>query len=129
MGSGTSSSFRIIAAGASWRLFGSAAAAETLLDAVSGDDEQNRMLAGISLVKAGQRSFELIRKKIDAGEATPAVIRLLPDIAGEKARPMLEQVAAGGDGEKSAAATECVELLDRIKKLQGRIGDRYGDGS
>ncbi|MGB5490238.1 MAG: hypothetical protein WBM76_05360, partial [Woeseiaceae bacterium] len=69
MGSGTSSSranerrlspFRVIAAGTSWRLFGSRRAGEILLQAVSGGDEQNRMLAGMSLVKGGQRSFDLI---------------------------------------------------------------------
>ena len=117
MGSGTSSSIRVLAAGASWRLFGSARAGETLLDAVAGDDEQNRMLAGISLVKAGQRSVDLIENKIAAGQATAPVIRLLPDIAGERARVLLEQVAAGEPGGEADAANECIELLDRIKKL------------
>ncbi len=116
MGSGTSSSVRVLAAGASWRLFGSARAGETLLDAVAGKDEQNRMLAGISLVKAGRRSLELIEEKIAAGEATPSVIRLLPDIAGEQARELLESIAAGESGGEADAAAESIELLDRIKK-------------
>lgn len=117
MDSGTSSSFKVLMAGASWRLFGSERAAETLLDAVSGDNEQNRMLAGISLVKAGQRSFDLIEKKVEAGEASPPVISLLPDIGGEKARNLLEKVADGESSEKASAANECLQLLDRIKKL------------
>ena len=117
MGSGTSSSVKVLAAGASWRLFGAAQAGETLLDAVSGEDEQNRMLAGISLVKAGQRSLDLIESKIAAGEATAPVIRLLPDIAGERSRVLLEQVAAGEPGREADAANECIALLDRIKKL------------
>ena len=117
MGSGTSSSIRVLAAGASWRLFGSVRAGETLLDAVAGDDEQNRMLAGISLVKAGQRSFDLIEEKIATGQATAPVIRLLPDIGGERARALLQQIAAGKPGGEADAATECIELLDRIKKL------------
>jgi len=115
MGSGLSSSFRVLAAGASWRLFGSARAGATLLDAVAGDDEQNRMLAGIALVKAGQRSFDLIEEKIAAGEATAPLIRLLPDIGGEQARGLLEQVAAGEARGEADAATDCIELLDRIK--------------
>ena len=117
MGSGTSSSFRVLAAGASWRLFGSARSGERLLAAMAGDDEQNRMLAGISLVKAGQRSLDLIKKKIADGEATAPAIRLLPDIAGERSRGLLEQVAAGKPGVEADAATESLELLDRIKKL------------
>jgi len=117
MGSGTSSSLKVLMAGASWRLFGSERAAEKLLDAVSGDDEQNRMLAGISLVKAGQRSFDLIERKVEAGEASRHVISLLPDIGGERSRDLLEELAHGEPGEKATAANECLQLLDRIKKL------------
>lgn len=117
MDSGTPSSIKILMAGTSWRLFGSTRAAETLLDAVSGDNEQNRMLAGISLVKAGQRSFDLIERQIEAGKASAPVIRLLPDIGGEQARDVLEKVAGGEPGEKADAAAECIELLDRIRNL------------
>ena len=116
MGSGTSSSIKVFAAGVSWRLFGSERAGETLLDAMAGEEEQNRMLAGISLVKAGQRSLHLIEEKIAAGEASPPVIRLLPDIAGEQARDLLESIAAGESGGEADAAAESIELLDRIKK-------------
>ena len=78
------SPLRVIAAGASWRMFGSRRAGSTLLRAMSADNEQNRMLAGMSLVKAGQRSFDLIEEKVKAGEAAAPVIRLLPDIDGQK---------------------------------------------
>lgn len=111
------SPFRVLIAGTSWRLFGSERAAETLLQAMSGDDEQNRMLAGMSLVKAGQRSFDLIEKMIEAGQASAPVIRLLPDIGGERARQVLDEIAAGDPGEITDAARECVNLLDRIDAL------------
>ena len=111
------SPFRIIAAGALWRVFGSRRAAETLLQAMSGDDEQSRMLAGMSLIKAGQRSFELIEKKVEAGEASAPVIRLLPDIGGAKARVVLGKIAAGEPGELKETAKECIDLLDRMDAL------------
>ncbi len=117
MASGTSSSLRVLLAGTSWRLFGSQRAGEALLDAFAADDEQNRMLAGISLVKAGQRSFELIEKRIEAGTATPDIVRLLPDVGGEKARSVLERVARESGGEVALAATESIDLLDRIRQL------------
>jgi len=85
---------------------------------MSGNDEQTRMLAGMSLVKAGQRSFDLIENRIMAGEASAPVIRLLPDIGGEKARAILEKVASGADGELRETAKECVDLLDRIDALE-----------
>jgi radical SAM superfamily enzyme with C-terminal helix-hairpin-helix motif len=111
------SPIRIIIAGTSWRLFGSRRAAETLLQAMSGDDEQNRMLAGISLVKAGQRSFDLIENRIKAGKASAPVIRLLPDIGGERARGVLEKIASGDESELQETARECVGLLNRIDAI------------
>ena len=110
---------RVIAAGFSWRLFGSRRAGATLLQAMSDNDEQNRMLAGMSLVKAGQRSLRLIEKKINNEKGSVPLIRLLPDIGGEEARKLLEVIAARKSGDISDAATECIDLLDRMRKLEG----------
>jgi len=104
-------------AGASWRLFGSRRAGETLLEALSGDDEQNRMLAGMSLVKAGQRSLRLIENKLNDEKGSVPLIRLLPDVGGEDARDLLEKIAARNSGDMAEAATECIDLLDRVKAL------------
>lgn len=112
-----SSSAGLLIAGARWRLLGSRSAGEKLLVAINGDDEQQRMIAGMSLVKAGRRSSRLIERKIEVGEATAPMIRLLPDIGGEAARGVLEKVAATESGELQQAAAECVDLLNRIEKL------------
>ncbi len=109
-----SSSAELLIAGARWRLFGSRRAGEKLLAAMNGDDEQQRMIAGMSLVKAGQRSFRLIERRIAAGEATAPLVRLLPDIGGERARAVLERVAGSASGDLGEAAVECIDLLDRI---------------
>ena len=112
---------RVFAAGLSWRLFGSRRAGVTLLQAMSDEDEQNRMLAGMSLVKAGQRSLRLVEKKINdekGGEkGSVPLIRLLPDIGGEEARKLLEVIAARESGDMAEAAAECIDLLDRVKAL------------
>ena len=123
-GSGTSSSLKVLMAGASWRLFGSRRAGEILLRALAGDDEQNRMLAGMSLVKAGERSLRLIEKKLNDEKekgtdpfstGSVPLVRLLPDIGGEDARGLLEMIAARNSGDMAEAATECIDLLDRIE--------------
>lgn len=108
------SSFRVMAAGVWWRMFGSRRAGDALLAAVSDGDEQARMLAGMALVKAGQRSFDLIQQKIEAGQVSENELRLLPDIDGLRARKLLEPIACGEDGELQKAAQECVDLLNRI---------------
>jgi len=97
-----------------WRLFGTRRSAETLIDAMSGDSEQNRMLAGISLVKGGQRSFDFIAQKVEAGKATPPVMRLLPDIDASAARDVLNRVV-DSQGELADTARQCIDTLDRIE--------------
>ena len=111
------SALRVIAAGIAWRLFGSHNGGSVLLRAMAGDDEQNRMLAGMSLVKAGDRSLQLIENRINDRKGTVALIRLLPDIGGEEARSLLEVIAERETGDMAEAATECIDLLDRMKFL------------
>lgn len=97
-----------------WRLFGTRWSGETLLDAMSGENEQNRMLAGISLVRAGNRSFDLVEEKIARGEVTESALRLLPDIDEGRAKKLLDSVVAS-EGELSGTARECLDTLDRIE--------------
>ncbi|MBT8086819.1 MAG: hypothetical protein KJO46_02235 [Gammaproteobacteria bacterium] len=112
-----SSSLQILTAGVTWRLFGSRRAADVLLEAMNGDDEQQRMLAGMSLVKAGDRSFDLITERALSGDASAPAIRLLPDIGGERSRRILSRLAAGESGDIADAANECIDLLDRVEEL------------
>ena len=108
------SPFRIILAGIWWRLFGSHRAAERLLEAMSGDDEQNRMLAGMWLLKKPARCCDLISSKFDAGELSAPLIRLLPDIGSAQAREILDGVASSPAGELRDTARQCIDLLSRM---------------
>ena len=108
------SSFRVMATGVWWRMFGSRRAGDALLSAVSQGDEQARMLAGMALVKAGKRSFDLIQQKMAAGKVSASELRLLPDIDGARARELLVPIACDDEGELKEAARECVDLLNRI---------------
>ena len=104
----------MLMAGALWRTVGLARSGRTLLEAFSGEDEQNRMLAGMSLVGAGDRSFDLIEDEIEAGRAVPDVLQLLTDIDHDRARAVITPLAQG-DGQLASAATECLATLDRIE--------------
>jgi hypothetical protein len=111
-------SANLLRAGLVWRAFGSSGAGATLLDAVAGDDEQNRMLAGMSLVKAGDRSLDLIEQAHASGNATPQMARLVADIGGPRARPMLAEMTAE-PGPLADAASDSLDLLDRIDDVEG----------
>jgi type II secretory pathway pseudopilin PulG len=110
------SSLGIIAAGVAWRLFGSRKSAETLLAAMDAGDEQTRMLAGMSLVRAGARSFDLIEQRIEAGVATPSAVRLLPDLDGPGARELMQRILAHGPDDLRETAAQCISLLDRMEQ-------------
>ena len=110
-------SANLIRAGFTWRAFGSSGAGATLLEAMAGNDEQGRMLAGMSLVKAGERSLDLIREAYATGNATPQMVRLVADIGGSRSRPMLTEMAAT-PGPLADAAVDSLDLLDRIDRLE-----------
>ena len=97
-------------------MFGSKKSAESLFDAMDGDDEQSRMLAGMSLVKAGDRTFDYIEQKIETGEATPKAVCLLPDLDPARARPIVRRILAQGPGELREAAAQCMDLMDRMEQ-------------
>ena len=109
--------FKVLLAGMAWRTFGSGEAGATLLEAMSGDDEQQRMLAGMSLVKAGDRTIGLIEQTLGKGRATPPLVRLLGDLGGPRALAMLEEIASGSPEDLAKAAGESLDLLERIAAL------------
>ena len=110
------SSLKVIGAGVAWRTVGNESAGEELLEAFTSDDEQSRTLAGISLVKAGNRTIGLIEKARSTGRLTPDLVRLLADIDGPQSRALLGDLA-GGDDAVATAARESLELLEEIDSL------------
>ena len=76
------------------------------------------MLAGISLVKAGERSVDLIDKAAKTGRLTPDVVRILADIGGPRSRALLTELS-GEAGPVAAAATESLQVLDQIEAVEG----------
>jgi hypothetical protein len=104
---------RLLLAGAAWRSLGTRRSGEMLLEAMSGDDEQNLMLAGMALIKAGERTVELIEERVDAGEASVPAIGLLPDIGSPRARALLERIANESSGEEAIAASRGLDQLER----------------
>lgn len=112
-----SSPARVLMAGMMWRSLGTRSAGETLARAMASGDEQNQMLAGMSLVKAGERSVGLIEEKVKSGEASPSLVRLLMDFESSSAEQLLRKLSAGETGELSAVASECLDHKARISQF------------
>ena len=112
------SPFRVLLAGLAWRFLGTRGSGETLIEAMAGDDEQNTMLAGMSLVKAGKRSVDLIARNVDSGDATPSIIRLLPDLDSPDSRALLDRISATHTGEIADVAGQCAAQLERMDQVR-----------
>ena len=114
-------SARILVVGVIWLLTGAAAAGRALTRAITDGGENERTLAGMLLVRAGDRSVPVVTEAILSGRGSPALIEVLASIGSEAARDALVRVSRAAapavDPVVAAAAAEALRTLDQV---QGR---------
>ena len=111
---GVAGSVKLLAAGAAWRIAGLDAAGRTLVDAAADDAESEQMLAGMLLVKAGNRSVPLVANALSAGVTSLELVDVLASIGTTYARDALGDLAASAEGEVAAAAADAIRTLDEM---------------
>ena len=111
----------LLAVGAVWLLTGAAAAGRALTRAITDGGEDERTLAGMLLVRAGDRSVPVVAEAILSGRGSTALIDVLASIGSEAARDALVRVSRAAppavDPAVAAAAAEALRTLDQV---QGR---------
>jgi hypothetical protein len=111
----------LLAVGAIWLLTGAAAAGRALTRAVTDGGEDERTLAGMLLVRAGDRSVPVVTEAILSGRGSTALIDVLASIGSQTARDALVRVSRAAtpavDPVVAAAAAEALRTLDQV---QGR---------
>jgi hypothetical protein len=116
---GVAASAKLFAAGASWRLAGLPTAGRSLLTAVATGGENEKTLAGMFLVQAGDRSVPLLTSAILAGGTDRALVDALASIGSEQARDALVTIAHGTGAavtpQTREAAVEALHTLDAIR--------------
>jgi hypothetical protein len=116
---GAAASAGILAAGAAWRLAGVPAAGRALMAAVVSGGDNERTLAGMLLVRAGNRSVPLLTTAILNGATGRELPDVLASIGTDRARAELVRLSQ----EKAvtppvrAAAAEALATLDAIRDL------------
>lgn len=118
--SGAAASAKLLAAGAAWRLTGVPAAGHTLVTAVTTGGETERTLAGMLLVKAGDRSVPVVTEAVMAGPGRAELVDVLVSIGTDDARAALVRVAqappAAVPPATRDAAEEALRTLDEIRR-------------
>jgi len=111
----------LLAVGAVWLLTGATAAGRALTRAITDGGEDERTLAGMLLVRAGDRSVPVVTEAILSGRGSTALIDVLASIGSEAARDALVRVSRAAapavDPAVAAAAAEALRTLDQV---QGR---------
>ena len=111
----------LLAVGAVWLLTGATAAGHALTRAITDGGEDERTLAGMLLVRAGDRSVPVVTEAILSGRGSTALIDVLASIGSQAARDALVRVSRAAapavDPAVAAAAAEALRTLDQV---QGR---------
>jgi hypothetical protein len=115
---GAAASARLLAVGTAWRLTGLDAAGRSLVTAVEDGTEDEQALAGMLLVRAGDRSVPLITEAILAGSSSPALVEVLASIGTETARAALERATQARPPEVAVAAEQALRTLDEIGRRE-----------
>jgi radical SAM superfamily enzyme with C-terminal helix-hairpin-helix motif len=115
---GAGSSAKLLAAGSTWRLTGLDAAGRSLVSAIVDGGEDEQTLAGIMLVKAGDRSVRLIAEAISAGATSPELVDVLASIGTENARGALQQATHAEQRDVADAAEQALRTLDEVRRHQ-----------
>jgi hypothetical protein len=122
---GAAASAKLLAVGAAWRLTGVSAAGHALVTAVTSGGENERTLAGMLLVQAGDRSVPVVADAILAGPGPADLVDVLASIGTDEARAALLRVSQSPPPAVPPttrdAATEALRTLDEIR-LQGGDG-------
>jgi hypothetical protein len=120
---GAAASARLLAVGATWRLTGLRASGDALVSAVRTGGESERMLAGMLLVQAGDRSVPVIAEAILAGSGSADLVDVLASIGSDDAREALVRVSQAPPPTVSQdvedAAAEALRRFDEIRRGYG----------
>jgi dihydroxyacid dehydratase/phosphogluconate dehydratase len=101
----------LFAANAVWRATGSQAAGRTLLNALASSDPNIRTIAGMFLVRGGDKAVPFIEEALHRQLNLPQVLVMAGDIGSKKLEPELQKFAAHPDPQVSRAARDGLKIM------------------
>ena len=101
----------LFAVNALWRATGSQAAGHTLLNALCSADANIRTIAGMFLVRGGEKAVPLVEEAIQRQLNLPQALVMAGDIGSKKLEPELQKYASHPDPQVSRAARDGLKIL------------------
>jgi hypothetical protein len=103
---------KLFLAGVAWRL-GIRSAGRTLAAGLSSTDEDNRLIAGMLLVRGGKRAIPLLNEELRSPRNLPLLLRVMGDVAPNTFRDTLERYSRDEDPKVSRAAKDALRAAPR----------------
>ena len=94
-----------------WKLFGTHASGQRLIEGLSSRNENVRTLAGIFLVQSGRKAIPLLEHELENRRNMPLVLTMLGDIGAAESEGQLRRHLDDPDPEAAKAANEALRAL------------------
>jgi hypothetical protein len=105
----------LLVAGTAWQVTGFGPAGRRLVAAADHGAEDEQAVAGMLLVRAGDRSVRLVADALARGATSPVLVDVLASIGTPAARAALARAAQQAPAsEVAAAAADALRILDQL---------------
>ena len=94
-----------------WKLFGTRASGQRLIEGLSSPNENVRTLAGMFLVQSGRKAIPLLEYELENRRNMPLVLTMLGDIGAAESEGQLRRHLDDPDPEAAKAANEALRAL------------------
>ena len=98
-----------------WRGLWLEPAGLALVSGLESSDENNRVIAGMFLVRGGRRSFPLVKKALESHRGLPLILTVVGDLGVRDVAADLERYAADDDPQVAQAARDALRALSRAR--------------
>jgi len=110
---------KLFAAYGLWRATGWAVAGRTLITALGSSDANNRMIAGMFLVKGGRLALPLVADALESGRGLPLILNVAGDLGHTELAPLVERYTEAPDAGVAQQAAVSLKLLRRARTAAG----------
>ena len=94
-----------------WKLFGTRASGQRLIDGLSSTNENVKLLAGMFLVQSGRKAIPLLEHELENRRNMPLVLTMLGDIGARESEGQLRHYLGDPEPEVARAANEGLHAL------------------
>lgn len=109
-----------MATGAAWLLSGSKTLGNRLIQTLINGDEDAKTLAGMILVKGGDRGRRLTVEALDRGAEAPELVTVLQSIGGPEAEAALARLAHETTRPVAGWARQALNELGEMRRRRGQ---------